>query len=661
MPRRISAALFMLAVILLGTQRTALGAQLRDASVVAPAGASCVLHPKGDAAPEHSLAIDVDADGIARFQTSAATQSGVAAALALDCTGPKGKSQTIAIDLRSESTFASRPFDAVRAGLSVRPALTVDPESYSVGELIRQGYGLRPDPKANPAGYARWLAGVKVPYHFLRAVNSGYDTPGPTSRLPHPSATITSTGTFVPWTGAILTGSYQQNATAATTVSYLANEATFHVPPITPGLYGTGTAWMSIWNGLDKPNLLQAIVWVQTAGGQTVYSIHRQDFSQHPGGGAEGDGAGVLFTPKAGDAIFAEEWYCDATGNPNLAGGYACIHMQDNTRNLVWDCSQANNSSCASYKLTPQALTNGNLGQSAEFVIENDTGETIPNLNDWPPFASVTMLGSALVVQGSGAGATLNTNNGNWVTVQSDASVQLAPDWTKSKSYVGISLIGVNGVVWADGPAQCQAGTLAPGGNVSCSRCPAGTFSPAGASNCTECSPGTFAAGGAAVCSACSRGSFSSTAGAAACSLCTAGSFSSANGALTCPKCPAGSSSESGANICLVCGSMPADLATTDNLVCSAQNPPNVTCVSSSISFVDVGPAKCPPNSVAQSTSKGWSCSTPAIPSCAVTCSSTFKCVSVPPCTLQEAAAGKCTMPNPTCGNVGQKPCPPKQ
>jgi hypothetical protein len=44
-----------------------------------------------------------------------------------------------------------------------------------------------------------------------------------------------------------------------------------------------------------------------------------------------------------------------------------------------------------------------------------------------------------------------------------------------------------------------------------------------------------------------------------------------------------------------------------------------------------------------------------------VTCSSTFKCVSVPPCTLQEAAAGKCTMPNPTCGNVGQKPCPPKQ
>ena len=42
---------------------------------------------------------------------------------------------------------------------------------------------------------------------------------------------------------------------------------------------------------------------------------------------------------------------------------------------------------------------NGNLGQWAEFVIENDTGETVPNLNDWPPFATVTMSGSALVVR----------------------------------------------------------------------------------------------------------------------------------------------------------------------------------------------------------------------------------------------------------------------
>jgi hypothetical protein len=453
-----------------------------------------------------------------------------------------------------------------------------------------------------------------APYHFLRAVKPGYDTPGPVSRLPHPSATITSTGTFQPWTGAVLRGSYQPNANAALTESYLANEAIFNVPPITRGLYGTGTAWMSIWNGLDNANLLQAEVWAKTNLAGTVYFIHRQDFSQHPSAGAESDNAGVSvsFTPKAGDAIFAEEWYCDATGNPNLAGGFACTHMQDDTQNLVWDCSQANNTTCASYKLTK---TNGNLGQLAEFVIENDTDETVPNLNDWPPFATVLMLGSALVIQGSGAGSNLSTNSGTWVTVQTDPSVQLATDWTNSKSYVGISLTSStlgDGVLWADGPAQCKAGTFAPGGNVSCSQCPAGTFSAAGASACF-------------------------------------------------PSCPAGSLPQSSAGVCLECGSLPANLAAADNLVCSGQNTPETVCVAGSISFQSIGPAKCPPNSVAQSTSKSWSCPKPLTPSCNVTCSSTFTCVSVPPCTLQEAAAGKCTMPDPTCGNPGQKPCPPKQ
>jgi len=629
--------------------------------VVAPAGASCVLHPQGDTTPGHSIATAVDADGVARFQAARAIQPGAVVALALDCTLPNGKSQTIPVDLRSQSTFAPRPFDAARAGLSVRPALTGDPLAYSVGQLIQRGYGLRPDPKANPAGYARWLVGVRAPYHRLRSINRGPEIHGPASlRRPHPSATITSTGTLVPWTGAVLSGSYQKNATAALTKSYLANEATFNVPPVTPGLYNTGTAWMSVWNGLDNNTLLQAIVWVQTTSTQAVYFIHRQSFAPHGSTAAQSDGADVTFTPSAGDSVYAEEWYCDASGNPNLSGGYACIHMRDDTQNLVWDCSQANSTECASYHLASSALTNGNLGQWAEFVIENDTGETVPNLNDWPPFATVTMSGSALVVQGSGAGSNLNTGNGTWVTANSDSSVRLAPDWTNSRSYVGISLSGTSSVVWADGPAKCQAGSFAPGGNVSCSRCAPGTFSVAGSSACSACSPGSYSAGGAAVCSACPAGSYASAFGAAVCPVCSAGSYSS-TGAKSCSACPAGSLSLSGAKSCSRCGTLPVNLATTDKLVCSGQNSPGIACVAGSISFQSVGPAKCPPNSVAKSTSKNWSCSTPTLPTCSPTCTTSYTCVSAPPCTPKDAAAGKCTMPNPTCGHTGQKPCPPLQ
>jgi Tyrosine-protein kinase ephrin type A/B receptor-like len=552
MVRRLPAALIPLVVIFLQPTGNAQATAFQNASVVAPAGASCVLRPQGDTAPEHSITIIVDADGVARFQAARATQPGAVAALALDCTGPDGKSQTIIVDLRSDSTFDSRPFDAVRAGLSVRPALTGDPESYTAGELIRQGYGLRPDPKTNPAGYARWLAGVRTPYYKLRGFNpltrgsASLRLPH-TRRLSHPSATITSTALLVPWTGAYLTGSYQKNATAALTQSYLANEATFNVPPITPGLYNTGTAWMSIWNGLDDLNLLQAIVWVTTTSTHASYNINRQDFTPKANTNAQVNG--VTFTPLQNDSVYAQEWYCDSSGNPNLAGGYACTHMRDDTLNLVWDCSQANSSDCASFALAASALTNGNLGQSAEFVIENDTDEILPNVNNWPPFATVTMSGSALVVQGDGAGSTLSANSGTWVTALSDPSVDLAPDWTNSASFVSISLTGTDSVVWHNGPAECQAGLFAPGGNVSCSQCAAGTFSAAaGSAVCSVCSAGTYSAAGATACSSqCAAGTF--TSGSAACSVCSAGTYSAA-GATVCSVCSAGTYSAAGATAC---------------------------------------------------------------------------------------------------------------
>jgi len=661
MAPRLPAALLLPAVIFLQPTVNAQSVQFESASVVAPAGESCALHPEGDTDPRHSIAIDVDADGVARFQAIRPTQPGSVGTLALDCTGPTGKARTYTVDLRSKLTFTPRPFDAVRAGLKVRPVLSGDPLSYSVGELIQQGYGLRPDPKANPAGYARWLSGVTTPYYRLRSVNPGAQPSPSPSTQPPPSATITSTSTFQPWTGAILTGSYQENSTSALTKSYLANEAEFSVPAVTPGLYGTGTAWMSIWNGLDNSNLLQAEVWVMATATNAHYIIQRQSFAPHGHTGAQGDTAGVSFTPQAGDVIYAQEWYCDATGNPNLAGGYACTYMRDDTSHVVWDCSQANSTVCASYPLTSGDLTNGNLGQSAEFVIENDTLESGPNVTvfSWPPFDSVTMSGTALVVQGSGAGSTLNQNAGAWVTAISDPSVQLAPDWTNGPSYLNISLIGTDSVVWADGPAKCPGGTFAPGGDVSCSLCAAGSSSAAGAAACSLCPAGSSSAAGAPTCSPCLAGFHSSVTGAATCPPCPAGTYSSATGAVACSACPAGFSSLGGATECLQCGVMP-NPATSDYLVCSGTNTATAICIAGTLSFEAVRPPTCPINSVAKATSN-WSCSTPTIPNCNVTCTASYMCTSVQPCTLKEAAAGKCTMPNPTCGHAGQKPCPPRQ
>jgi hypothetical protein len=78
---------------------------------------------------------------------------------------------------------------------------------------------------------------------------------------------------------------------------------------------------------------------------------------------------------------------------------------------------QANSSDCASDKLEPADLANGNLGQQAEFIIELDTA----NFGPWPDFSPVTMTGKAKVIQGSGA-----SGKGKWVTTATDPGVATA-------------------------------------------------------------------------------------------------------------------------------------------------------------------------------------------------------------------------------------------
>lgn len=446
------------------------GAQFEPASVLVPAGNNCALHPEGNPDPKQTIPASSDEDGVVRFLAVRPAQPDSVTRLALDCTDSSGSIQTYSVDLRSDDTFTPRPFDPSLTTLAIRPALTRDPLSYTQEELIQGGYGLRPDPNQNPDGYHRWLAAASTPAYKLRSHRT---SPSPASSrqgpIPRPSAPA-----IVPeiasnvhinlsnfWTGAILTGSYQKGATAAKTYSYLVNEATFNVPSVYPGVYNTGATAMTIWNGLD--NVFQAIVDVNTTATTAVFGIHHQDIASpqkwtkcpaatpctNPGN----DTAAITFTPNAGDAIYAEEWYCDAKGNQNLRGGYACTHMLDETQGIVWDCSQANSSNCQSYALPAADLANGNLGQQAEFIIENDN----PNAGEWPDFTPVKMSGSAFVVQGSGT-----SGAGTWVTTASpggpkyvapDPNVQLLTDATaptpRGDGHLLITL-PTGGVKWTD-------------------------------------------------------------------------------------------------------------------------------------------------------------------------------------------------------------------
>jgi hypothetical protein len=426
-------------------------AQFESASVRVNGGTSCMLHPEGVTDPKQSIHVGVDEDGVARFEAVRATspQSGIDK-LTLDCTDSSGNGQSYSVDLRSDETFAPRPFDPSLTTLKLRPALSGDPQSFTQDELVSGGYGLRPDAKANPDGYARWMATARIRAHLLRS------TPSRVPRTMHRSPEINAGVYDQPsnyWTGPILQGSYKKNATAALTYSYVMNEATFNVPTVTPGGLGTGTTTMTIWTGLD--NVFQAIVDVEATATAVAFGIHKQNFNPWiPEGPAEGDEAGTRFTPKPGDSVFAQEWYCDATGHNDLAGGYACTYMVDLTQQVVWSCDQAQNSNCESYKLKPADLGNGKLGFWAEYIIEDDTGETVKNSLEWPDFSPVTMKGSAWVVQGSG-----RSGMGHAVTTATDPYVALQTDDTASTPFVrgdGHLLITLpsGGVTWDEKPTN---------------------------------------------------------------------------------------------------------------------------------------------------------------------------------------------------------------
>jgi hypothetical protein len=210
------------------------------------------------------------------------------------------------------------------------------------------------------------------------------------------------------------------------TYSYGAIFAQVVVPKVHPG----PTTAMTIWDGLD--NVCQAIIDVGTTKTAATFGIHHQCFDPHTKGS---DTAGTRFTPKPGDLIFLEVWYCDGKGNLNLSGGYACTFMIDLTRASVWACDRANSSDCPSYKLDSADLVNGNLGFWADFIIENDSGQVVKGSQQWPVFSPVTMVGWASVIKGNGV-----SGDAKLVGTTTDPKVRWLVDDSKSNQHLRITL-----------------------------------------------------------------------------------------------------------------------------------------------------------------------------------------------------------------------------
>jgi hypothetical protein len=404
-------------------------AQFEPASVDVPADSNCTLQPEGNQEPNESIHVYADVDGAVRFLAVRPLLPNSVEWLTLDCTDAHKRTKTYAVDLRSEVTFKPRPFDASRTTLAVRPALTGDPRRFTQAELVEAGYGLRPDPTQDPDAYQRWLAAASVPVYKLRSdqtlvwfpisrqryLTVAVDPPESVNKKPS-----------VGWTGAVLYGSFQKKATAAETISYGSSSATLVVPRLTPG----PTASATIWNGLD--NVFQAIIDVNTTPTIASFGIHHQTFDKHSG---HTDTAGTRFTPRTGDHISMEEWYCNAKGGLDLSGGYECTNMVDITQHVQWECDKATSSDCPSYKLNAADLGNGKLGWQTEFIIEDDS----KHAGEWPIFSPVIMHGSADVITGDGTkgkGRFVSMNYGSL----SDPKINLLTDNNNSNRHLHITL-----------------------------------------------------------------------------------------------------------------------------------------------------------------------------------------------------------------------------
>jgi hypothetical protein len=416
------------------------------ASVLVKPGLRCELQSERNVDPAQTISLLTDADGYARFHALRATAADRTQRLSLTCADSTGKASTYSVDLTSAETFVPRPLDlAAEPGID-RPALSGDPMSYSQGQLIAAGYGLRPDPTQNPAAYARWLASAAKPGRLLQTKRPA----------PHAPSAISNSVTSITapyWVGSALTGS----------PNYESTEMIFNVPAAIAGGDQTTATAISIWNGLGGfgtgSGLIQGGVTIQTTPTAAFYGVFREYCCGDP----DSNGYGGAFTPNPGDQVYSSQWYCDANGNININGGYGCSFLHDITAGAILSCISATGSPCWSVKALPLCSVNPTaencmtLGKAAEFIVENQSPQISSTSTAFTDFApTVTMAGSAYT----------SATNRSSQTVSTDKAVDLLTDFTDTTTRINVSLgtsdqtyFGVQGMtnsIWRYTGAPCN-------------------------------------------------------------------------------------------------------------------------------------------------------------------------------------------------------------
>jgi hypothetical protein len=392
-----------------------------------PPGLQCKLHIPGTE-PTSDLPVRTDEDGYARFYAVRAQAGDGVRQLFLDCTDDAGRISSRPVDLTSDDTFTPRPVNVANERGTDRPALAGDPLSYSQAELIRAGYGLRPDPTKDPEAYARWLTSATKPGRLLEAKRPGTGS----------HHTVTQR-TGPPWVGSVLRGS----------PNYISTEAIFNVPTAIPHASPTQ---IGVWNGLggtdpspSNGGLIQGGVIVTTTPTTAIY----QSFREYCCGGFDPFGAagGTNFGPGPGDPIYSEEWYCDSNGNLDINGGYGCTYLFDLKTGAVLSCTSSTGSPCPSVQALPLCSVSPSpncwtVGTTAEFIIENESPQLTAPSDVFTDFApAVTVTGSAY------SSATGSYSQ----TISTDPTIELWTDYprTDTTTHIDVSLASPNRTIFS--------------------------------------------------------------------------------------------------------------------------------------------------------------------------------------------------------------------
>jgi Fungal fucose-specific lectin len=387
------------------------------ASVKAAPNLKCTLHAPGSA-PASGLTVFTDADGYARFHAVRAGSGGQSKMLT--CSDEAGRTSSYSVDLGSDATFVDRPHDIASEPGIDRPALTGDPLSYTQTELSQRGYGLRPKP-SDPT-YPVWVEAATKSGRMLYARKPDKHIHGPHT---------VSNGTAPPWVGSVMTGA----------APYSSITSTFEVPRAIPGADGTTSTEASLWPGLGGFNtgsgLIQAGVTLYTTPTTAAYGTWRE----YCCGDGDSNGYGGNFTPAPGDKILAQAWYCDANGQVSISGGYGCSYLYDFRSGAVFSCTAPRGSPgsqpCWSVQALPLCSANPSapgcmtLGASAEFILENQSPQLSPPMDQFPMFTpTLAMSGTATTSTGIS-------------TVDVDPNVILLTDYPHRLPHLTVALTGI--------------------------------------------------------------------------------------------------------------------------------------------------------------------------------------------------------------------------